>query len=52
MSRKKVCLVLLIIFALNIALIFMASDADAASYKRGSSGETVSKIQELSLIHI
>lgn len=46
MSRKKVCLVLLIIFALNIALIFMASDADAASYKRGSSGETVSKIQE------
>ena len=24
----------------------MASDADAASYKRGSSGETVSKIQE------
>ena len=46
MSRKKVCLVLLIIFALNNALIFMASDADAASYKRGSSGETVSKIQE------
>ena len=46
MSKRKLCIILLIIFALNIGLILLASDADAASYKRGSSGETVSQIQQ------
>lgn len=47
MSRKKLCVILLVIFALNIGLILMAADADAASYKRGSTGETVSQIQQV-----
>lgn len=46
MSRKKLCVILLIIFALNIGLILMASHADAASYKRGSAGQTVTRIQQ------
>lgn len=46
MSRKKLCLVLLAVFALNIALILMVSNASAASYKRGSTGETVTQIQQ------
>lgn len=47
MSKKKLCIILFMIFALNIGLILMVSNADAVSYKRGSSGDTVSKIQEV-----
>ena len=45
MDRKKQCLVLAIVFALNIAAIMFVTGAEAASYKKGSSGEMVSQIQ-------
>lgn len=45
MNRKKLCLILAIVFALNIAAITLIDKADAASYKKGSSGSTVSQIQ-------
>ncbi len=45
MDRKKLCLILAILFALNIAAITLIDRADAASYKKGSSGSTVSQIQ-------
>lgn len=45
MDRKKQCLVLAIVFAVNIAAITLVAGAEAASYKKGSSGNTVSQIQ-------
>lgn len=45
MDRKKLCFVLAVVFLLNIALILLVGDADAASYKKGSTGTMVSKIQ-------
>ncbi|MEG1461036.1 MAG: spore cortex-lytic enzyme [Oscillospiraceae bacterium] len=45
MNRKRLCLVLTAIFALNIALITFVQKVDAASYKKGSTGGTVSQIQ-------
>jgi len=45
MDRKKLCLVLAVIFALNIAMITLAESAAATSYKKGSTGGMVSKIQ-------
>lgn len=45
MNRKKQCLVLAIVFAVNIAAITLVAGAEAASYKKGSSGNTVSQIQ-------
>ena len=45
-SRKKLILVLALIFLLNITLILFAQEAQAASYKRGSYGNVVSQIQE------
>lgn len=45
MNRKKLCFVLAVVFLLNIALILLVGDADAASYKKGSTGSMVSKIQ-------
>lgn len=45
MNKKKLSLVLAIIFVLNIALILLVSNADATSYKKGSSGSMVTKIQ-------
>lgn len=47
MNRKKMCLVLAIVFALNIAAITLVQRADAASYKKGSSGSVVNQIQEV-----
>lgn len=47
MSRKKLCLILVVIFALNIVLILAVSNADAVTYKRGSTGEIVTKIQQV-----
>ncbi|MGI5977927.1 MAG: spore cortex-lytic enzyme [Oscillospiraceae bacterium] len=45
MDRKKQCLVLAIVFALNIVAITLVTGAEAASYKKGSTGEMVGKIQ-------
>ena len=46
-EKRKLILALAIIFIFNIAVISAAQFyADAASYKRGSSGETVKKIQQ------
>jgi len=46
MNRKKLCLVLAVVFVLNIAVITLVQRADAASYKKGSSGSVVNQIQE------
>lgn len=45
-NKRKLVLSLAIIFAVNIIIICFAQTADAASYKRGSSGQTVTQIQE------
>ena len=45
MSRKKMCVVLAVLFALNIAAILFVERAGAASYKKGSTGSMVSQIQ-------
>lgn len=47
MTRKKLCLALAVLFAFNIAAITLVERADAASYKRGSSGNTVKQIQQV-----
>jgi len=44
-SRKKLCLALAVIFAVNILIISLVQNADAAVYKRGSSGSVVRQIQ-------
>ena len=49
MKKRKLILALAIIFAVNIAIITVVqtvAPADAASYKRGSSGAAVTKIQQ------
>ncbi len=46
-SRKKLCLYLAVIFAVNILIICIVQYADAASYKKGSTGSVVSQIQTL-----
>ena len=45
-GRKRLCLALAIVFAVNICLITLTEPADAASYKRGSTGSVVSQIQQ------
>ena len=47
MDRKRLCLILMVVFALNIALICFTQEVEAASFKRGSTGETVSQIQQV-----
>jgi len=44
-DRKKMIMALTIVFTLNIVLISLIQSADAASYKRGSSGSVVTQIQ-------
>ena len=44
-KRKKLVLAVALIFAVNILIIALAQSADAALYKRGSSGATVTQIQ-------
>jgi N-acetylmuramoyl-L-alanine amidase len=46
MNRKKMCLALAVIFALNIAAITLIDRADAASYQKGTSGSAVTQIQQ------
>ena len=45
-GKRKLCLALAVIFAVNIAVISLAQDAEAASYKRGSTGSVVKEIQQ------
>ena len=43
---KRACIAIAVLFAVNIAVITLAQGADAASYKRGSTGSVVSEIQQ------
>ena len=43
---KRACIAIAVLFAVNIAVISFAQKADAASYKRGSTGSVVSEIQQ------
>lgn len=45
MSKKRLCVILAVVFALNIATILFFEHVDAASYKKGSTGSVVSQIQ-------
>lgn len=47
MSKKKLCLILAVIFSLNIAAITVFKRAEAVTYKKGSSGSVVTQIQTL-----
>lgn len=47
MNKKRICLCLALVFAVNALIICFAQHVDAASYKRGSTGSTVSQIQTL-----
>lgn len=44
-DKKKLCIALAVIFALNILVICLAQTAGAVTYQRGSSGSTVKQIQ-------
>ena len=44
-NKKKLALALAVLFAVNSLLILLFQSADAASYKQGSSGETIKQIQ-------
>ena len=44
-GKKRLCLALAVLFAVNIALILTAQSVSAASYKRGSTGSVVTQIQ-------
>ena len=43
---KRACIAIAVLFAVNIAVISLVQRADAASYKRGSTGSVVSEIQQ------
>lgn len=43
---KRACIAIAVLFAVNIAVITLAQNANAASYKRGSAGSVVSEIQQ------
>lgn len=45
MNRRKLCLVVAVLFALSIAAIALVDYASAASYKKGSTGSVVVQIQ-------
>ena len=45
-GRKRLCMTLAVVFLLNILIISCMQCADAASYRRGSSGAVVRTIQE------
>ena len=44
-NKKKLTMALAVLFAVNVFIIFLAQRADAASYKRGSTGAVVTQIQ-------
>ena len=43
---KRACIAIAVLFAVNIAVITLVQNANAASYKRGSTGSVVSEIQQ------
>ena len=45
-ARKKLCAALAVLFAVNISIICMAQQAEAVTYQKGSTGSTVTTIQE------
>jgi N-acetylmuramoyl-L-alanine amidase len=45
-NKRKLCLYLALILILNVVVIGLAQDSLAATYKRGSSGQTVKTIQQ------
>ncbi|MCD7844415.1 MAG: spore cortex-lytic enzyme [Oscillospiraceae bacterium] len=45
-SRKKLCLALAVLFAVNVLIISLAQRADAVTYKQGSTGSVVTEIQQ------
>ena len=45
-KHKKIVLAVALIFAVNLFIIALAQSADAALYKRGSAGTTVTEIQK------
>ncbi len=45
-ARKKLCIALAVLFAVNITAILLAQEADAATYKQGSTGSVVTQIQQ------
>lgn len=45
-ARKRLCIALAVVFAVNILLILIAQNVSAASYKRGSTGSVVTQIQQ------
>ena len=47
MNRKRMCIALAVIFALNIAAITLVSSADAVTYRKGSTGSVVTQIQKV-----
>lgn len=44
-NKKKLCLALAIIFAVNIMIILLAQSSAAVTYQKGSTGTTVKQIQ-------
>ncbi len=45
-ARKKLCAALAVLFVVNISIICMAQQAEAVTYQKGSTGSTVTTIQE------
>lgn len=45
-SRKKLCAALAVLFTVNVLVICLAQSAEAVTYKKGSSGSTVTTIQQ------
>ena len=45
-QRRRLCAALVILYVVNLCFILLAEDADAASYKRGSTGSAVTEIQQ------
>lgn len=45
-SRKRLCAALAVLFIINIFIISFAQNADAVTYKQGSTGSVVTKIQQ------
>ena len=45
-AKRRLCAALLIVYVVNLCFILLAEDVQAASYKRGSTGSTVSEIQK------
>ena len=45
-ARKKLCAALAVLFVMNVLVICLAQSADAVTYQKGSTGSTVTTIQQ------